>query len=125
MSVTVNDNELELLLNCIDFSIALNPTNKEEGRESLERIRERTKRAIERRDEKRAFEEEIKKTATKYVELEEGDLFRITVSKSDLRVYRRDKEGSTLLVDSFGSGCEFKLYRLCSLDMTVYKIERR
>ena len=69
------------------------------------------------------IEEEIKKTATTYQELKEGDLFRITVSKSDLRVYRRDKEGSTQIVDSYGMSSNYKSYPYFS--MTVYKIERR
>lgn len=121
--VTINDNELELLLDCINLSLLTKPLTTKEERESLERIRERTERAIERRDEKRAFEEEIKKTATTYQELKEGDLFRITVSKSDLRVYRRDKEGSTQIVDSYGMTSNYKSYPY--LSMTVYKIERR
>lgn len=121
--VTINDNELDLLLYCINFSLTFNPHSKEVGRENLERLRERTKRAISRRDEKRAFEEEIEKTATTYQELKEGDLFRITVSKSDLRVYRRDKEGSTQIIDAYGMSSNYKSYPY--LSMTVYKIERR
>ena len=121
--VTINDNELEILLDCINLSLLTKPLTTKEERETLERLRERTKRAISRRDEKRAFEEEIKKTATTYQELKEGDLFRITVSKSDLRVYRRDKEGSTQIVDSYGMTSNFKSFPY--LSMTVYKIERR
>lgn len=121
--VTISNSELEILLDCINLSLLTKPLTTKEERETLERIRERTKRAIARRDEKRAFEEEIKKAAIAYRDLIEGDLFRLTISKNDLRVFRRDKEGSTQIIDSFGSPSNYKSYPY--LSMIVYKIDRR
>lgn len=59
--------------------------------------------------------------AIKYSELKEGELFKIN-PKNDKRVYRRDKEGSTLVVDAWGwriVNPTFKEYPY--MDMPVYR----
>lgn len=59
--------------------------------------------------------------AIKYSELKEGELFRLN-PRNDKRVFRRDKEGSTQVVDADGLKIvnpTFKAYPY--MDMPVYR----
>lgn len=68
----------------------------------------------------KAEKEKIEALATVYEDLKEGELFRITSDLKDKRVYRRDKDGSTQIVDSYGNCCNYKAYPY--LTMRVYKV---
>ena len=59
--------------------------------------------------------------AIKYSELKEGELFKF-IHRNDKRVFRRDKEGSTQVVDAWGGKIvnpTFKVYPY--MDMPVYR----
>lgn len=84
------------------------------------KLLEKEAKREERRAKIKAEKEKIEALATVYEDLKEGELFRITSDLKDKRVYRRDRDGSTQIVDSYGNRCNYKSYPY--LTMIVYKV---
>ena len=94
--------------------------NKVEALEKAIKSLEKEAKREERLAKNKAEKEKIEALATVYEDLKEGELFRITSDLKDKRVYRRDRDGSTQIVDSYGNCCNYKAYPY--LTMIVYKV---
>ena len=75
----------------------------------------------ERKAKEKAEQDKIKARAVFYQDLQEGELFRITIKLNDKRIFRKDREGATEIKNSYGDPCNYKEYPY--LTMIVYRLE--
>lgn len=118
-----NREAIEFLKNIIDSKAVTLIDNNFTARYHIEAL-EKAIKSLEKeakREERlakiKAEKEKFKALSIQYQYLKEGDLFKTSY---DSGIYRRDKEGSTLIFNKSGEPCNFKSYPY--LTMKVCKV---